>query len=80
MDSSVKRHRVDKQFIPIDVDKIKRLRESLDLTMDEAARRAKLKHRQTWYQIETGRRTNLTLTVLENVAAALGVKAKDLLK
>jgi transcriptional regulator with XRE-family HTH domain len=70
----------DKSSIPIDTDKIRRLRESLDLTMEEAAKRAKLSHRQTWYQIETGRRTNLTLAVLENIAKALGVKAKDLLK
>jgi DNA-binding XRE family transcriptional regulator len=78
--SMKQRPNADKRSIPIDTHKIRRLRESLDLTMEEAAKRAKLADRQTWYQIETGRRSNLTLSVLENVAAALGVKAKDLLK
>jgi transcriptional regulator with XRE-family HTH domain len=78
--STIIRRRADVGRMPIDTDKIRRLRESLDLTMEAAARRARLHDRQTWYQVETGRRKNLTIETLDRIAAALGVKAKDLLK
>jgi transcriptional regulator with XRE-family HTH domain len=78
--SSTKARRADKQIIPIDTDKIRQLRDKLGLTMEEAAKRAGLPGRQRWYHIESGKLKNVTITTLENVAAALGVKARDLLK
>jgi transcriptional regulator with XRE-family HTH domain len=64
----------------VDTGKIKRLREQKGLTQAEAAEAAGLANRQHWNQIETGLRDNLTITTLEKIASALGVKAKDLLK
>jgi len=64
----------------IDIEKIKRLREKLGLTLDEAAKRAGLTNRQFWHGIENGTRHNLTVETLEKVAAALNTKAKNLLK
>jgi DNA-binding XRE family transcriptional regulator len=78
--STFQRPRADKGSIPIDTAKIKRLRETLDLSMEEAAKRAGLPGRQRWYHIESGKLTNITIETLERVAKALGVKAKDLLK
>jgi len=66
--------------MPLDTDKIRALREKLGITQDEAARRAGLGTRQAWNNIEAGRKTNVTLDTLERIAAALGVKSKDLLK
>jgi len=66
--------------VPLDTAKLKRLREKCKLTQEEAAIRAGLKGRQAWNNIESGRRPNLQLQTLEKIAAALGVKAKDLLK
>jgi DNA-binding XRE family transcriptional regulator len=71
---------VDIPCIGLDTHKIKELRDKLKLTQDEAAKRAGLPGRQRWNQIERGRETNLTIETLERVAAALGVKARDLLK
>ncbi len=70
----------DKQSIPLDAKKIRELRLALKLTQAEAAARAKLPGLQVWSDIEKGRRSNLTIGTLERIAAALGVKAKDLLK
>lgn len=64
----------------IDTEKIRRLREAKDLTQDEAAKGARMKDRSHWNHIETGRRKNITLDLLDRVARVLGVKAKDLLK
>ncbi len=77
--STKRRHVADKSPIPIDTDKIRRLRESLGLTQAEAARRAGIPF-QNWNDVEHGRRPNLTVATLERIAAALGVKARDLLK
>ncbi len=68
------------EVVPLDFAKIKRLREQLGITQEEAARRAGLANRQAWNHFETGRRTDIRLTQLEGIAAVLGVKAKDLLK
>jgi transcriptional regulator with XRE-family HTH domain len=65
--------------MPIDIEKIKRFREKLGWTQEQAAKAAGLANRQHWNQIETGLRDNLTVDTLEKVAMALGVKAKDLL-
>lgn len=66
--------------MPIDIDKIKNLRISKGWTMEEAAKAAGLDTKQAWYRIETGGQPNLGIQLLERVAKALGVKAKDLLK
>jgi transcriptional regulator with XRE-family HTH domain len=70
----------DINVIGLDTDKIRKLRLAAKLTQAEAAARAKLTGPQVWSDIEKGRRVNLTIEVLERVAAALGVKARDLLK
>jgi DNA-binding XRE family transcriptional regulator len=67
-------------FDVLDWKKIKQLRERLGMSVAEATRRAGLRSRQHWHNIESGRNQNPTLQTLESVAAALGVKAKDLLK
>jgi transcriptional regulator with XRE-family HTH domain len=72
--------RADNRGIPLDRQKIKALREKLGLSQAEAARRAGLSGRQTWWHIEIGKINNPTLDTIERVAAALGVKARDLLK
>ncbi|HEX8341273.1 MAG TPA: helix-turn-helix transcriptional regulator [Tepidisphaeraceae bacterium] len=64
----------------LDYEKIKLLRERLKLTQQEAADAAGLGTRQRWNEIEAGRRTNIELATLDRIAAALRVKAKDLLK
>ena len=64
----------------LDKDKLKARREKLGLTMEQAAKAAGFASRQRWCDIESGRRVNLTLDVLDSIAAALGCKAKDLLK
>lgn len=56
------------------------MRTAAKLTQAEAAERAGLTGKQVWSDLEQGRRSNITLETLERIAAALGVKAKDLLK
>jgi transcriptional regulator with XRE-family HTH domain len=63
----------------IDYGKIRALRERLKLSQDEAALAAGFKSRQAWNNYECGRKVPRVVT-LEKIAAALGVKAKDLLK
>lgn len=64
----------------LDTEKIERLRAEKEWTQEEAAKRAKLAGRQQWNAIVTGRQSGMTLATLAKIAAALGVKAKDLLK
>jgi transcriptional regulator with XRE-family HTH domain len=73
-------HVADTHGVPLDHDKIRRIRIRLDITQEEASRRAGLKSRARWNDVESGRKTNLTISALEAIAAALGVKARDLLK
>jgi transcriptional regulator with XRE-family HTH domain len=70
----------DKQSIGLDTKKLKALRQQAKLTQADAAARAKLPGPQFWSDLENGRRGNITLETLDHIAAALGVKAKDLLK
>jgi DNA-binding Xre family transcriptional regulator len=63
-----------------DYAKMKRLREKLKLTQEEAAQQGGLTGRQQWCDIESGRRPKITLTTLDKIAAALGCKPKDLMK
>ena len=50
------------------------------MTQEQAAAAAGLSSRQAWNNIESGRQPKLQLDILESVAKALGVKARDLLK
>lgn len=64
----------------LDTEKVRQLREKRGLTQEDAAKAAGLANRQQWYLIESGQRANITLETLDKMAAALGVKGKDLLK
>jgi transcriptional regulator with XRE-family HTH domain len=64
----------------IDTAKIARLRKRLKLTQDQAAKLAGMKSRQHWYEIESGGNPSVTTTMLDRIAAALGCRAKNLLK
>lgn len=68
------------EVVPVDIAKIEALREKLGWSQEEAAQRTGLGTRQAWNHIVTGRRADLRVSQLERIAAALGVKAKDLLK
>ena len=60
---------------------MERLRESLGYTQAEAAKKAGLRGgRQYWNDIISGRRSNVTLSVLKGLAKALHVTPADLLK
>jgi transcriptional regulator with XRE-family HTH domain len=69
----------------IDLKKIKSLRERKGWSQAQAAMAAGLSESensagQRWSAIESGRKASITVDTLERIAAALGVKAKDLLK
>ncbi len=72
--------RADRESIALDRHKIKALRQALGISQAEAARRAEMSGRQTWYHIEQGRLGNITLDTLDKIARALGVEPRDLLK
>lgn len=71
---------VDKRGMPLDTAKIRRLREELGLSQEQAAKIAGLTGRARWSQLEAGAIANPTLKTIEGMARALGVKARDLLK
>jgi transcriptional regulator with XRE-family HTH domain len=66
--------------MPLDFEKIRRLRESKGLSLQDAATAANLSSRQQWHQIESGSVTNIKLGTLEAIAKALGVTPAQLLK
>jgi transcriptional regulator with XRE-family HTH domain len=66
--------------IMLDHEKMKRLREKKGLSQADAAKAAGLSSRQHWHLIESGDRPEITLATLDKIAAALGCKAKDLIK
>jgi len=70
----------DVQCVPLDVEKIKLLRERRGLSQEDAARLAGLAGKQRWNKIEKGLVPNITLATLEAIAKALGCRAGDLLK
>lgn len=78
--STMNRAIADKKRIGLDRAKLRELRESRGLTMEQAAKLAGMPNRQRWYDVESGRKPNITLDTLDRIAAALGVKARDLLK
>lgn len=64
----------------IDRDEIKRRREALGLTMEEAAQRAGFSGRQRWNGIEKGERQEVAFSTIVAVAKALGCTCDDLIK
>lgn len=70
----------DKAGIGLDAKRLRELRIVAGITQAEAAERAGLTGKQVWSDLEKGRRSNITLETLDRIAAALGVRAKDLLK
>lgn len=67
----------------LDVDAIERRRKALGLTMEEAGVIAGFLQdhaRQQWYMIESGRRPNLTINTINQVAKALQCPSKSILK
>ena len=69
-----------KLLVVLDTAKVRELRLKRGLSMVQAAADAGFNNRQRWYAIESGRKENITLETLNSIAAALGVRAKDLLK
>jgi DNA-binding XRE family transcriptional regulator len=81
MSSITKRNRADRHRIGLDTEKLRSAREKAGLTQEQAAQKSGIgRTRQKWSDLENGERTNITLNTLDRIAAALGVKAKDLLK
>jgi transcriptional regulator with XRE-family HTH domain len=74
------RPRPDSSRVPVDIEKIVRLRKSLGLTQEQCGHAAGIGGRQEWNRIERGRRGGITVETLERIAQVLGVHAKDLLK
>jgi transcriptional regulator with XRE-family HTH domain len=67
--------------VMLDCSKIRKLREGLGLNQEQAATAAGLKAgRSQWNDIESGRRSNVTLETLGKLATALGVDPAELLK
>jgi transcriptional regulator with XRE-family HTH domain len=64
----------------LDTTKMKRLRQKLGLTQEEAARRAGLPSRARWNDIESGRKINVTMESLDAIAKALAVHPAELLR
>ena len=69
----------------VDPAKIKARREQLELTMEEAAKRAEFlapngePHRQRWYDVESGRRREISADTLYAVAKALRCTMESLM-
>jgi DNA-binding Xre family transcriptional regulator len=63
----------------LDLDKLQKLRDKRGFTQQQAAEAAGMTVAR-WNDIESGRRANVTIDTLNRIAAALGVKARDLLK
>ena len=64
----------------LDTDKMRELRLSRGMSQEEAATAAGFDNRQRWYEIESGRKPNVTIETLNAIAKALGVRGRDLLK
>lgn len=67
--------------LSLDLPKIRERRESLGLTMEQAATAAGFKSgRQFWYLLESGQRPDVPLSTVAKVAAALKCRPKDILR
>lgn len=68
--------------MPLNHAEIRRRRELLTLTQDEAARRAGFKGPQAkvqWHDVESGKKADPRISTVERVASALGCLVDDLL-
>ena len=63
----------------VNVTEIKRRREAMGLTMNEAASRAQFSTKQQWYAVESGARANPSAQTIVSVAFALGCRVEDLM-
>ena len=59
-------------MVELDSDKVKKIRERLGITQEQAAVKAGFKSRQQWNQIERGD-GKITLATLNAIGAALGM-------
>ena len=64
----------------LDLRIVKRLREERGLSQEQAAKAAGMKGRQSWWNVESGHKANVRLSTLDQIAKALGVRGRDLLK
>ena len=64
----------------VDFERIRKLRERAGLSKSRMAQKAGFATTQQWHAIEVGRRPDLRISTIDRIAAALGVKARDLLK
>lgn len=62
----------------LDRAKMRELRERREITQTQAASKAGMTVSR-WSDIETGRKSNVTIETLSTIAAALGVDARELL-
>ena len=63
--------------VPLDLAKIRRLREAKGLSVQQAAEAVGLT-RFGWYQVESGRRADPSVSTLQKIARALDVGLDDL--
>ncbi|WP_428938846.1 helix-turn-helix domain-containing protein [Fontivita pretiosa] len=78
--SSMKSALADENRIALDLDKLRELRQRRGLSMEQAAKLAGMANRHRWWDIESGRRPNITLATLDAICRALKCKPQDLLK
>lgn len=64
----------------LDTDKMESRRKSLGLSQEQAALRAGLNGRQSWQNIASGRKANVTMETLSKIAEALECDPRDLIK
>ena len=67
------------RLVPVDFQKIEKLRIRAALTQAEAAAKVGMT-RQGWCNLVKGRHPRMSVMMLERISAALGVKAAELLK
>lgn len=65
--------------VMLDTGKMKELREDLKLTQEQAAQAAGMSSKQQWYDIESGRKDNVSLETLAKIGRALNVDPAELL-
>jgi transcriptional regulator with XRE-family HTH domain len=68
----------------LDLDAVREKRERLGLTMEQAAEAGDIgsdaTRRQSWYMLESGRRSEVTLTMVTKMAKALKCRPTAILK
>lgn len=66
--------------MPVDWDKVEKLRKAKDITMEQAAAIIGLSGKAHWNNIVKEIQKDVTVTQLERIAKMLGKKPSDLLK